>query len=43
MQLSELKSKPLTELVEMANVSELEGANRIRKHYLIFAMLRQHA
>jgi transcription termination factor Rho len=43
MQLSELKSKPVTELVEMANVSELEGANRMRKHDLIFAMLRQQA
>src|SRR5213595_844068 len=43
MQLSELKSKPVTELVEMANTSELEGANRMRKHDLIFAMLRQQA
>jgi transcription termination factor Rho len=43
MQLSELKSKPVTELVDMANASELEGANRMRKHDLIFAMLRQQA
>ncbi|MEO8677272.1 MAG: Rho termination factor N-terminal domain-containing protein, partial [Casimicrobiaceae bacterium] len=40
MQLSELKSKPVTELVDMANASELEGANRMRKHDLIFALLK---
>ena len=37
MQLSELKAKHVTELVEMANANELEGANRMRKQDLIFA------
>jgi transcription termination factor Rho len=43
MQLSELKAKHVTELVELANSMELEGANRMRKHDLIFAMLKQQA
>ena len=43
MHLSDLKSKPVTELVEIANANELEGANRMRKHDLIFAMLKQQA
>src|SRR5438270_1507793 len=43
MQLSELKSKHVTELVDLANSMELEGANRMRKHDLIFAMLKQQA
>src|SRR5205814_2724794 len=36
-------SKPVTELVDLANSMELEGANRMRKHDLIFAMLKQQA
>src|SRR3954465_11673183 len=43
MHLSELKSKPVTELVEIANANELEGANRMRKHDLIFALLKTQA
>ncbi|MEO8741201.1 MAG: transcription termination factor Rho, partial [Casimicrobiaceae bacterium] len=43
MQLSELKAKPVTELVEIANGHEIEGANRMRKHDLIFALLRNQA
>jgi transcription termination factor Rho len=43
MQLSELKLKHVSELVEMANVLELEGANRLRKQELIFALLKHQA
>ena len=43
MHLSELKAKHVSELLELANSMELEGANRMRKHDLIFAMLRTHA
>ncbi len=43
MHLSELKAKHVSELLELANTMELEGANRMRKHDLIFAMLRLHA
>ena len=43
MHLSELKSKHVSELIEMANANELENANRLRKHDLIFAMLKNHA
>src|SRR5580765_8185726 len=32
MHLSDLKSKPVTELVEIANTNEIEGANRMRKN-----------
>ncbi|MEQ1517423.1 MAG: transcription termination factor Rho [Usitatibacteraceae bacterium] len=43
MQLSELKLKHVSELVEMANQLELEGANRLRKQELIFALLKHQA
>ena len=43
MRLSDLKLKPITELVEMANTSELEGANRLRKQELVFALLKHQA
>jgi transcription termination factor Rho len=43
MHLSDLKLKPITELVEMANTSELEGANRLRKQELVFALLKHQA
>jgi transcription termination factor Rho len=43
MHLSDLKLKPITELVELANTGELEGANRLRKQELIFALLKSHA
>ncbi len=40
MHLSELKQTPVTELVEMAITNEIEGANRMRKQDLIFALLK---
>jgi transcription termination factor Rho len=43
MHLSDLKSKPVTELVEIANTNEIDGANRMRKHDLIFALLKNQA
>ena len=43
MQLSELKLKHVSELVEMANQLEFEGANRLRKQELIFALLKHQA
>jgi transcription termination factor Rho len=43
MQLSELKLKHISELVEMAATFEIEGANRLRKQELIFALLKQQA
>jgi transcription termination factor Rho len=43
MRLSDLKSKHVTELVEMANTMGIEAANRLRKHDLIFTLLKTHA
>jgi transcription termination factor Rho len=43
MHLSDLKSLPVTQLVEMANANEIDGANRLRKHELIFALLKNQA
>ncbi|MCX7141669.1 MAG: transcription termination factor Rho [Proteobacteria bacterium] len=43
MQLSELKTLHVTELVEMAVEHEIEGANRLRKQELIFALLKNRA
>ncbi|MDR2016433.1 MAG: transcription termination factor Rho [Burkholderiales bacterium] len=43
MRLSDLKAKHVTELVEMANTMGIEGANRLRKHDLIFTLLKTHA
>lgn len=43
MQLSEMKLKHISELVEMASALELEGANRLRKQELIFALLKAQA
>jgi transcription termination factor Rho len=43
MHLSDLKLKPITELVDLANTGELEGANRLRKQERIFALLKSHA
>jgi len=40
MNLSELKKKPATELVEMATALDLEGGSRLRKQDLIFAILK---
>jgi transcription termination factor Rho len=41
--LHELKKKPATELVDMATAMELEGASRMRKQDLIFAILKAQA
>ena len=41
MYLSDLKLKHVSELLEMA--TELEGANRLRKQELIFALLKNQA
>ncbi len=43
MHLSDLKSKHVSELLDQANAMEIDGANRMRKHDLIFAMLKAHA
>ena len=43
MQLSELKTLHVSELLDRATQSGVEGANRMRKHDLIFAMLKQQA
>lgn len=43
MHLSDLKHLPVTELVEMAIANELEGASRMRKQDLIFALLKNKA
>ena len=43
MHLSELKTHHVTELLEMANANGIDSANRMRKHDLIFAMLKNHA
>jgi transcription termination factor Rho len=43
MDLADLKNKHVTELVDMATAFEIEGANRLRKQDLIFALLKNHA
>ena len=43
MHLSELKAQHIGQLLETALANNIEGANRLRKHELIFALLRQHA
>ncbi|TCV82930.1 transcription termination factor Rho [Sulfurirhabdus autotrophica] len=43
MHLSDLKQKHVTELVEMAIANEIEGANRLRKQDLMFALLKNQA
>lgn len=43
MHLSDLKNLHVTELVEMAVANEIEGANRLRKQELIFALLKNQA
>ncbi|MHB8353296.1 MAG: transcription termination factor Rho [Burkholderiales bacterium] len=43
MHLSDLKTHHVTELVEMAVKNEIEGANRLRKQELIFALLKNQA
>jgi transcription termination factor Rho len=43
MHLSELKNHHVSQLIEMATTDGIEGANRLRKQELIFALLKQHA
>src|SRR5216684_1359927 len=43
MHLNELKNLHVTELVDMAITNEIEGANRLRKQELIFALLKNQA
>jgi len=43
MHLSDLKNLHVTELVDMAIANEIEGANRLRKQDLIFALLKNQA
>jgi transcription termination factor Rho len=43
MHLSELKQKHVSELVEMAITNEIDGASRMRKQDLIFALLKNTA
>ena len=43
MHLSDLKNLPVTELVEMAVTNKIDGANRLRKQDLIFALLKNEA
>jgi transcription termination factor Rho len=43
MHLSELKSLHVSQLLEMATQYEVEGANRMRKQELIFALLKNRA
>ena len=43
MHLSELKTKHVSELLDIANSMEIDGANRMRKHDLIFALLKTQA
>lgn len=43
MRLSDLKHLHVTELVDMATTFEIDGANRMRKQELIFALLKNQA
>ncbi|ARU30527.1 transcription termination factor Rho [Sulfuriferula sp. AH1] len=43
MHLSDLKQLHVTQLVEMATTNSIEGANRLRKQELIFALLKNQA
>ncbi len=43
MHLSDLKNLHVSELVEMAITNEIDGANRLRKQDLIFALLKNQA
>ena len=43
MHLSELKAQHVSQLLEMANTNNIEGANRLRKQELIFALLKNQA
>ena len=43
MQLSELKTLHVSQLIEMAVANEIDGSNRMRKQELIFALLKNRA
>ena len=43
MHLSELKNHHVSQLIDMATTVGIEGANRLRKQELIFAILKEHA
>ncbi|MEC5400294.1 transcription termination factor Rho [Uliginosibacterium sp. H1] len=43
MHLSELKSLHVSQLLEMATANEIDGANRLRKQELVFALLKNRA
>ncbi len=43
MNLTELKSKPATEIIELARSMGIEGVARSRKQDVIFSVLKQHA
>jgi transcription termination factor Rho len=43
MNLSELKHKPIAELLEMTQALGLENLARSRKNDIIFALLKKHA
>ncbi len=43
MHLSELKTLHVSQLLEMATANEIDGANRLRKQELIFALLKNRA
>ena len=43
MHLSELKALHVSQLLDMAVANNIEGANRLRKHELIFALLKNQA
>ena len=43
MHLSELKNHHVSQLIDMATAIGIEGANRLRKQELIFALLKEHA
>jgi transcription termination factor Rho len=43
MHLSDLKNLHVGELIEMAVTNEIDGANRLRKQELIFALLKNQA
>jgi transcription termination factor Rho len=43
MHLSELKAHHVSQLLDMANATGIEGANRLRKQELIFALLKNEA
>ncbi|WP_350283669.1 transcription termination factor Rho [Nitrosomonas sp.] len=43
MRLSDLKSIHVSELVKMATTNDIEGANRMRKQDLVFALLKNQA